>query len=202
MPSSSFFHNLGLFVREGFFDPSACAQIQSQMYNAESEKGSIVLPDGREDVVDEEVRKVLSIKAEASMKSMVWDAIWNLKPSLEDHFHVHLRGCEPPAFLRYGKGAFYRPHKDGHPDSPPSTKNRRVSVVIFLNRRSGEPSQDAYGGGALTFYGLLEGPTWEMCPLSLEADPGLLIAFRSDTLHEVRPVTFGQRYTIVSWLGV
>jgi SM-20-related protein len=201
MPSSSLFHHLGLFIHEDFLDHSTCAQIQSQMQTAECQKASIVSPHGDEGIVDEDVRKVLSVKAEASMATMVWDKIWDLKPSLEEHFHVHLRGSEPPVFLRYGPGAFYRPHKDGHSDSPPSTKNRLVSVVIFLNRRSDDPSQDAYGGGALTFYGLLDGPTWEKCPFPLEADPGLLVAFRSDTMHEVRPVTIGQRFTIVSWLG-
>jgi SM-20-related protein len=201
MPPASFFHNLFLFVREGFFYPSTCAQIKSQMAKADSQKGTVVLPDGQGDAVDEEVRKVLTVKAEESVTRMIWDALWNLKPSLEDHFHIHLRGCEPPVFLRYGKGAFYRPHTDGQPDSLSSTRNRRVSVVVFLNERSDDPSKEAYGGGDLTFYGLLDGPTWEKCPFPLEADQGLLIAFRSNTTHEVRPVTFGQRFTVVSWLG-
>jgi len=172
------------------------------MHNAESERGAIVLPDGQGEIVDEDVRKVLSIKAEGPLRSMVWDTIWNLKPSLEDHFNVHLRGSEPPVFLRYGRGAFYRPHKDCDPKSPACTRNRRVSVVIFLNRWSNDPAKDAYGGGALTFYGLLDGPTWGNCPLPLLAEPGLLVAFRSDTLHEVCPVTFGQRFTIVTWFGI
>jgi predicted 2-oxoglutarate/Fe(II)-dependent dioxygenase YbiX len=30
-------------------------------------------------------------------------------------------------------------------------------------------------------------------------EPGTLVAFRSETTHEVTPVTHGQRYTIVSW---
>ncbi len=51
----------------------------------------------------------------------------------------------------------------------------------------------------MTFYGLMEGAEWEKCAFSLEANSGLLIAFRSDVLHEVKPVTFGERLTVVSW---
>jgi len=199
MPSSVLFRNLGLFVRDNFFSPSLCSELLSKMRFAESERALVVQPEGQGEILDEDIRKVLTVKMDPSMMKMVWDAIWELKPTLEDHFHVHLRASETPAFLRYGSGAFYRPHKDGHSDSPPSTKDRRVSVVIFLNGRSEEPSASTYTGGDLTFYGLLDGPKWEKCPLALNADAGLLVAFRSEMLHEVRPVISGQRFTIVSW---
>ena len=39
----------------------------------------------------------------------------------------------------------------------PQHRDRRVSVVIFLNRQSPKPLPDTYGGGSLTFYGLLAG---------------------------------------------
>jgi SM-20-related protein len=32
-------------------------------------------------------------------------------------------------------------------------------------------------------------------------EPGLLVAFRSDTVHEVLPVTHGERFTVVSWFN-
>jgi predicted 2-oxoglutarate/Fe(II)-dependent dioxygenase YbiX len=51
----------------------------------------------------------------------------------------------------------------------------------------------------LAFYGLIQGAQWEKCGFPLEASPGLLIAFRPSTLHEVRPITFGQRFTIAAW---
>jgi predicted 2-oxoglutarate/Fe(II)-dependent dioxygenase YbiX len=35
--------------------------------------------------------------------------------------------------------------------------------------------------------------------VELEAEPGTLVAFRSETTHEVTPVTHGERYTIASW---
>lgn len=74
-----------------------------------------------------------------------------------------------------------------------------MSVVIFLNRQSQEPAEDAYGEGQLTFYGLLDGPQWEKCASPLDAEPGLLIAFPSDRWHEIKPVSHGRRFTVVTW---
>jgi SM-20-related protein len=196
MPPAEFFRNLGLFVRSDFFDQPACAEMQARMCAAEFSKALVIKKDVGE-VLDESRRRVLTVEVEECLANQVWDQIWHLKPNLEDHFHTPLQGGERPVFLRYGEQAFYHPHRDGSPDV--STRNRRVSVVIFLNARSEEPTPGCYGGGALTFYGLLDGPEWEKCAFSLEAEPGLLIAFRSDTLHEVQPVTFGQRFTIVTW---
>jgi predicted 2-oxoglutarate/Fe(II)-dependent dioxygenase YbiX len=45
----------------------------------------------------------------------------------------------------------------------------------------------------------MEGPQWEKCGFSLDAQPGLFIAFRPETMHEVKPVIFGHRFTIVNW---
>jgi SM-20-related protein len=199
MPSSGFFRQLGLFVRGGFFDPAICAQLQRQMLLAESEKGLVLQGEAEGSVLNEEVRKVLDIKTDAATTDMVWEAIGGLRPILQDHFRVQLRHVERPAFLRYGCGAFYSPHTDGDITSPSVTRARLVSVVLFLNGGSQEPAPNAFGGGALTFHGLMDGQPWEKCAFALDAEPGLLIAFRSNTLHEVRPVTFGQRFTIVSW---
>jgi predicted 2-oxoglutarate/Fe(II)-dependent dioxygenase YbiX len=120
-------------------------------------------------------------------------------PALETHFGTPLAGCETPGFLIYDTGAFFAPHKDTGPDDPPDIRRRLVSAIVFLNQRSLEPSDDGYDGGTLRFHGLLDGPYWESCPFSFEPDPGMLVAFRSDLLHEVQPVTRGRRFTVVTW---
>jgi SM-20-related protein len=201
MPPSSFFHNLGLFVRDGFFDSKSCAELLSQMSAGHAEKALVAGEKPNDGILDEDFRKVLSVRVEPSAESTVADAFLKLTPILEDHFRIRLQGFEPPVFLRYGQSAFYRPHQDRNPDQANCSSNRRVSVVVFLNGRSDEPQPGLYGGGALAFYGLLEGANWEKCPFPLDAEPGLLVAFRSDLLHEVRPVTFGERFTIVTWFG-
>jgi SM-20-related protein len=35
--------------------------------------------------------------------------------------------------------------------------------------------------------------------LRVSGKPGILVAFRSETTHEVTPVTHGERLSIVSW---
>ena len=200
MPSPNFFRTLGLFVRDDFLDPATCSTIQNEMCMAEQEKALVSRKNSQEGVLDEESRKVLSVNVQRATAEMISDKIWSLKTQLEEHFHVHITNGQGPNFLRYGEGAFYRPHRDKSSEACEDILPRQVSVVVFLNGYSKEPAENYFGGGLLTFYGLLDGPEWEKCAFPLEPEPGLLVAFRSDTLHEVQPVTFGQRFTIVSWL--
>lgn len=202
MPPPAFFQKLGCFVRRDFLSHEQCAEICADMRRAAQAKGEIVgsrQTPGEPDLIDESVRRVLSAKVAGPAKALVKLRLEKLKAELENHFQVSLTGGDGPQFLRYPPNAFYHPHRDASPDSPPDIACRRVSVVVFLNRPSEYPAPDCYGGGALRFYGLLTGPHWENCAFSLEAEPGLLVAFRSDVLHEVLPVTFGERMTVVAW---
>jgi SM-20-related protein len=199
MPSASFFRNLGLFVQENFFETAMCDHICGEIGKASFEKGTITGSGSSEGELDETRRKVLSANVEEGTDFLVKQKLLEIKPRLEDHFRVSVSGCQGPNFLRYDQGAFYIPHRDASSGAPAEISQRRISVVVFLNARANEPASNCYGGGSLSFYGLMEGPEWEKCAFTLEADPGLLIAFRSDVLHEVKPVTFGQRFTIVSW---
>lgn len=118
-----------------------------------------------------------------------------LRPALERHFGVALASAEAAGLLRYATGGFYRPHRDRSTGTP-GTRDRAVSVVIFVNGREGG---SRYEGGALRIYGRLgEGPLAGV-GLDMEPDAGTLVAFRSEWLHEVTPVTSGQRFTIVTW---
>ncbi|MER8644176.1 2OG-Fe(II) oxygenase [Mesorhizobium sp. M1252] len=73
---------------------------------------------------------------------------------------------------------------------------RKISVVIFLNRQSDNPSPESYAGGSLVLHGPYSGPDLR---IAMPALPGSLVAFRSETTHEVTPVTCNERFTIVSW---
>ena len=57
---------------------------------------------------------------------------------------------------------------------------------------SAEPQADSYTGGTLNFYDQTK-------EFGLEGETGLLVAFTSDTFHEVIPVTSGERFTIITW---
>jgi SM-20-related protein len=195
MPSADFFRNLGLFVWEEFFDPAFCARLRSEMSSASGEQAGI----DEDSRIDETVRKVLRMEPEEAAKLLVMERLLALKPKLEDHFQVSLADCEEPQYLMYNQGSFYLWHTDS--GTRLGVRERQVSIVIFLNSAAKEPAPDCYGGGSLTFLGILDGPLWENCPLPLEAETGLLVAFRSNLKHEVRPVTFGRRFTIATWYG-
>ena len=124
-----------------------------------------------------------------------------IKPEVEKHFGVQLTGCEKPQFLVYREGDFFVAHRDTNDDprGVEGLKERRISVVIFLNRPSDEAVPDSFSGGSLVFYGLIDAPEWKEYGFCLDGEAGLLIAFRSEILHEVTGVTSGERFTIVSW---
>lgn len=199
MPGADFFRRLGLFVVERFFDDESCAQFRSEIDAVPCEK-ALVVQKG-EELLNESVRRVKVAAVSKSTRSLVRSRLRELKTDIEQHFRVSLEDCESPQFLAYQEGCFFRAHEDSnsHPDAATFLKSRSISLVLFLNGESQDPAEGCFGGGRLTLYGLLEGPNWKNCPLPVRAETGLLVAFRSDLLHEVKPVAFGRRYTVVSW---
>ena len=201
MAKPEFLQRLGVFILRDFLDPDRCAQICTAMREASHEKATVGHQETAKGtgIVDETVRKVLHSELPEDTEAFVSSRLDELKPHLEKHFRTELTGYSGPHFLLYQSGGFYTPHTDRSAGAPPNIAARRVSVVIFLNTASEEPGPGCYGGGALRFHRLLSGPNWENCAFSLDAEPGLLVAFDPTVLHEVLPVTFGERMTIVAW---
>jgi SM-20-related protein len=200
MPRAAFFQNLGLFVTPGFLEPRLCDQLRGQLSQARSTASTLVSEQtSNEGVLNQSVRKTESVHLEGPIRAQIRRRFLDLMPALEDHFQLALADCQGPEFLSYKTGAFYLAHRDASKSGPQRASQRRVSAVLFLNAQSKEPAEDTYGGGALMFYGLLEGSQREKAGLPLAGESGLLVAFRSDLLHEVQPITFGRRYTAVGW---
>jgi SM-20-related protein len=199
MRSANFFRALGVFVAENFLTSELCSDLRSEMDVSAFEKATVI-KDGQEGILDEDSRRVLAIRVSDQTRQSVRERLRAIKPSLEEHFGLSLsRKCHGPDFLIYHPGGFYRPHRDSSEASPDYIRARRVSAVVFLNAQSQEPMADSFGGGGLTFYALMDGPEWSRCAFTLDPAPGLLVAFRSDVLHEAEPVSFGKRYVIATW---
>ena len=198
MPRPDFFRKLGLFVQDSFLDLALCAEVCAEMCCAASNQGEIFLDSG-EGVINENVRRVMCAKVQGPNKRLIQQRLEGVRPGLEEHFRVRLAATPPLEFLIYPQGALYTRHTDINRDTNLGIQRRSVSVVIFLNGHSEGAVQDCYGGGKLTFHGILKEPEWINCAFSLDPCPGLLVAFPSDVSHEVKPVTFGTRFTIVSW---
>ncbi|HXT63327.1 MAG TPA: 2OG-Fe(II) oxygenase [Pyrinomonadaceae bacterium] len=151
-----------------------------------------------EATVDERVRRVRQVSISPASIRYVTGRLEENRESLEHHFGVKLGGCEPPQFLCYRLGDFFVAHQDGNTGliNLESDRTRRISITIFLNAQSIEEHNDNYCGGSLVFSDWRTGTRRE-----LSGEAGMLVAFRSETTHEVTPVTHGERYVIVSWYG-
>jgi SM-20-related protein len=199
MPTADFFCKFGLFAVEGFFDRDLCSQLRADMRAGISSVA--LVGTAREYVVDRQIRSVIQVDVNAVSTALVRERLIGVKHDLERHFDVTLTDCQGPQFLHYVTGDFYQRHRDHRSDqyASASSKARRISAVIFLNGTSAQPRDSTYGGGALTFYELLDDPIGQSLGFPLEAEEGLLIAFRANVPHSVAPVTHGDRYTIASW---
>jgi SM-20-related protein len=199
MPAPVFFQQLGLFLVPDFVDQGCAVGFCRKMAAAPVEK-AVVLGANGEQLLDLDSRKVDSSILPKEFTYPLKQRLRGIQPDLERHFGMKLAGCEPPQYLVYHPGNFFKAHQDvGDYEVKHATKLRRVSVVIFLNAPSQEPTEGAYGDGQLVFYGLLEGAQWQKCAFPLDAEPGLLVAFPSDKWHEVKPVSHGTRFTVVTW---
>ena len=188
-----------LFMLSGFLDLKMCADIRNELNTSPTTQAPVYI-EGSTDLVHENVRRATSLHPSDETIAQIHDRLYQQKASLEQHFDMQLLDCERPQFLRYRQGDFFVRHQDGNTDQLEfdHLRIRRISLVVFLNDSSTQPKADTFCGGLLNFYHSHE-VTEPDSVLSLSGETGLLVAFAADTLHEVIPVTCGERFTIISW---
>lgn len=192
--SSSF----DLFQQPNFLDKQTCDQVIAEMQSIEGSP-TTVYGKSSSGAVDERMRKAVRHMPAPETVELVRRKLLTSKDEIERHFSVSLNDCEEPQFLRYRVGDFFVAHQDGNTGLIRlEQENRRVSVVIFLNRQSEAFENGAYSGGSLTFHEWRPGPNSGQ-RLEFAGDKGTLVAFRAETTHEVTPVTHGERYSIACW---
>lgn len=181
-----------LLVIKHFIEPDVCDSIVAEM---KAIGGSSATVYGRtaSGSIDENIRKTLRIFPSPTTLDFVTTRLVSRKSAVEEHFNVSLAECELPQFLHYREGDFFVAHQDGNTGLLQlETELRLISTIIFLNQQSEAPGPDLYGGGSLVFSNVSS--RYEM-----PAEPGTLVAFRSETTHEVTAVTHGERFSIASW---
>lgn len=187
-----------LLVAHEFLTESICRNIISESSRSESRPATVY---GRIDSgsVDERVRKTSRLTVSPQTLESLNQRLLEYKSKVEEHFHISLRDCEEPQFLRYDVGDFFVAHQDGNTGMIrlASDAERRISFSLFLNEQSEDAKPGTYSGGSLKFSDYRKPPPdREFC---MPVETGLLVAFRSELTHEVTPITRGQRYSIVSW---
>ncbi|HSP96977.1 MAG TPA: 2OG-Fe(II) oxygenase [Candidatus Dormibacteraeota bacterium] len=201
MPTASILGHLGLFVRRGFLSPESCRQIRSEMAAA-ARLPAMIRPRGAADgVIDETTRRTALASVAESTTALVEDQLRAIQPALEKFFQLQTTAWQRPQFYIYEEGDFFAAHRDSDaydPVAPEWVKLRQVSVSILLNDVRGGVDGEPFGGGTLVFHGH-RGDRGSGFGIPLESEEGMFVAFRSDWIHEVKPVTSGRRYSIVTW---
>jgi SM-20-related protein len=172
-------------------DARALEQIRGEMTVAQGDPATVLslAPQRR---VASSARKATQVAASEFARTVVVGLLERLEPRIESHFGRSLNGFEEPQFLRYGPGDYFVAHQDGNtPLVHDDSRFRKVSVVIFLS------APDTFSGGSL----MLHSPFGHAEPPQnlAAAAPGTLVAFPSETTHEVLPITDGERLSVVSW---
>jgi len=202
MPNVAILGHLGLFLRRRFLSAECCRQIRNEMAAA-ARVPAMIRPAGEPGgVLDQTTRRTGVASVCASTTRMVEDLLLAIQPALERHFLVQLAGWQKPQFYIYEEGDFFLPHRDRDsedPVAPDWVRARQVSVSIFLNDVRGGLDAEPHGGGSLVLYGHRGDRSGSGFALPLESEEGMFVAFRSDWVHEVKPVTSGRRYSIVTW---
>ena len=110
---------------------------------------------------------------------------------VQPRYNCEFKNYEPAQFLGYPVGGHYLQHIDGENINRQTGEweealPRDISFLFYLNSE--------FGGGEIEF------PT---LGLTIKPKKGMMIAFPSykEFPHKVHPVTWGHRYTIVSWVG-
>lgn len=200
MSNIGFLSHIGCFVKEQFLEDYYCEKLRTEVYASSAEPAKIV---NNADVVsiNDNYRRTKSVKVSKATLVNLYKRLESLKSEIEKKFNIQLAGCEVPQFLLYREGDFFGAHKDADHENEIKTRtsNRKISVVLFLNDQTPEPRQGGFCGGALNLYGLIDQPGWEDKGFPVGGRTGLLIGFPSHLLHEVVPVTNGERLTVVSW---
>ncbi len=183
------------------FDASACTEILAELACSPDNRAPVYGASGKAGAVDERVRKVAQLSPSQETVERVKQRLLEVREGVSAYFGISLTSCEDPQFLRYREGDFFVAHQDGNTGLIQSEReqSRKISVVIFLNEQSTPFEAGSYGGGTLVFTEWR--PDHRRGKYELPGEGGMLVAFPSETTHEVTSVEWGERYSIVSWYG-
>lgn len=182
----------------GALDRAALARIRDAMSSAAGDSATVL--GAAPERIASSARRATLVEVPAATREEVERLLGEQRPRMAAHFGRPLDRFEEPQFLRYVPGDYFVAHQDGNtPLIHDDTRFRKVSVVLFLSDRSETPRPGAFGGGAL----VLHPPNSSTDPpVELAPAPGTLVAFPSETTHEVMPVAHGERLSVVSWYRV
>jgi PKHD-type hydroxylase len=102
----------------------------------------------------------------------------------KEHYKFQLIACESLQLTHYKEGMFYKAHLDIEPFTEDT--QRKLTFVIQLS------NENDYDGGDLIIH-------TSSIPSYAPRQQGSITVFPSFLLHEVTPITRGERYSLVGW---
>lgn len=189
------------YTQSSFLDIPTCAHLRKKVDGGQFQKGGIT-KDGKA-IIDERVRKMSQTFLPYEDMRSIEVKLLAIKSQIEEYFQLQLSQCQTPTFFRYHIGDFFKLHQDNEPQNeknPDYIKKRKVAVVLFLNNQSASPKPEHYVGGNLNLY-VPNTDIKNQIPIAIQGKEGALVAFPANWWHEVTPITFGYRYTVVSWFS-
>ncbi len=180
------------YIKQNFLPSEVCRELRETSRKASGTAAGVVRAGINR--LDDSVRRTTVLTLPPKASSRVRDPIVSNIPKFEEYFALHLQNCEEIQFLVYREGGYFRAHRDRNntPNEPEYIRTRQVAVVLFLNDMN-DP-REGFGGGELLVYGEVN-----RCQ-RIVGKSGMLVAFPSDTIHEVTQVRWGERFTAVTFL--
>jgi predicted 2-oxoglutarate/Fe(II)-dependent dioxygenase YbiX len=167
----------------GALDGESCLAIRAAMDRGETETAEVLSSDAA--IVDA-ARRAAHVTADDATVARVSSCLDAYRDSVAAFFDVHLVAREGAGLVRYGTGDFYRPHRDrADMASWPAASRRSITLILFLNAD--------FDGGLLR---LLADDEEDV---DVVPEAGMLVAFPSETGHEVTTITRGTRDVVVDW---
>lgn len=186
----------GLFIRRWFLAEDRLDRWRDALLTATGDRAAVQTAPGGTLAVADEVRRAWELELPDDLHDHVIERLASVHAELEAFFAVPLEPCHAVAALRYPPGSYYRTHRDRSAEPDRHELHRRaVSIVLFVN--SGGPPDAAFGGGTLRLHEVEDVPSglYDLTPAA-----GTMVAFPSWQLHEVTPVEWGTRLSLVTWL--
>lgn len=165
----------------GAFSPEECKKIIEIGDKLGTEKAVI-----DKNTLNEKVRKsdVCFLPANDDTKWIFERCCYVVNLVNDKYFNYDLLAIKEIQYTVYEEGGFYGKHVDTMYES---FGTRKLSFSIQLS----DPAD--YEGGDLWLH-------YKEDPVVAKKDQGVMTAFHSQTLHEVRPVTKGRRVALVGWV--
>jgi len=178
------------FRQSKFLTPAHCVEIRLGMDGGEIEPAEVLAGGIQRDVA---VRVASLVEPPGNLAEGIGAKLDGCRTRVAEVLGMSLGEREGAGFIRYPAGGFYRPHRDRGDDPQWQPASRRAAaLVLFLNASRASGGGGDFDGGVLRLH--LPDEIIDVFP-----EPGLLIAFPADVLHEVTEVRDGTRDTIVDW---